>query len=120
MAQTGPGGIRPCDAKAMTFMDMIFCQDDYTNDVYWRDKRDKTLLISLACNDPCPTCFCKSVDCGPHDETGMDLLMVDLGDKLLVKAVSEKAAGLAADLPEAGQSELARPKSSRNPRPRSP
>jgi sulfhydrogenase subunit beta (sulfur reductase) len=98
--------IRPCDAKAMYFMDMIFCQDSYTDDVYWRDKREKTLLIGLGCNDPCPTCFCKFVDSGPHDETGMDLMMIDLGDKLLVREVSEVAQGLPADLPDAEEADL--------------
>jgi sulfhydrogenase subunit beta (sulfur reductase) len=101
-------GIRACDAKAMSFMDIIFCQDDYTNDVYWRDKRDKTLLIGLACNNPCPSCFCSSVGCGPHDEAGMDIQLVDLGEKLLVKPLSDKAAGLVADLQDASEVDLAR------------
>ena len=98
--------IRPCDAKAMYFMDMIFCQDEYTNDAYWRDKREKTLLIGLGCNNPCPTCFCKSVGSGPHDQAGMDLMMIDLGDRLLMHEVSEMAAGLIDDFPEAGQADL--------------
>jgi ferredoxin len=84
---------------------MIFCQDEMTNDVYWRDKREKTVLIGLACNDPCPTCFCASVGCGPHSEQGLDLLLVDLGDQFLVKEITEKGAAFTADLPEAGQAE---------------
>jgi ferredoxin len=94
-------GIRPCDAKAFAVLDQIFVQDDMTNDVYWRDKRDKTLLIGLACNHPCPTCFCTSVNCGPHHEQGLDMLLVDLGEGMLVKTLSDRAAGLADDLPEA-------------------
>ena len=97
--------IRPCDAKAFGVLDMIFCQDDYTDDVYWRDKREKTLLIALACNNPCPTCFCTSVGCGPHHEQGSDLLLVDLGDEFLVKVISEKGAQAAASLPDAGQAQ---------------
>ncbi len=98
-------GIRPCDAKAFGVLDMIFCQDEMTNDVYWRDKREKTLLVGLACNHPCPTCFCNSVGCGPHHQEGLDLLLVDLGDKLLVKEVSERGAAAAADLPAADQAD---------------
>jgi hypothetical protein len=77
--------IRPCDAKAFGVLDMIFCQDEMTNDVYWRDKREKTVLIGLACNDHCPTCFCASVGCGPHSEQGLDLVVVVWGDQCLVK-----------------------------------
>lgn len=93
--------IRPCDAKAFQLLDMIFIQDDMTNDVYWRDKREKTVLIGLACNDPCPTCFCTTVGCGPHHEAGLDMLLVDLGDSFLVKPISDKGKALTNDLPDA-------------------
>jgi len=93
--------IRPCDGKAFGVLDLIFCQDDYTNDAYWRDKRDKTALIGLACNDPCPTCFCTSVGCGPHNQAGLDLLLVDLGDSFLVQVITERGEALADGLPEA-------------------
>jgi sulfhydrogenase subunit beta (sulfur reductase) len=93
--------IRPCDAKAFQLLDMIFVQDDMTNDVYWRDKREKTVLIGLACNDPCPTCFCTTVGCGPHHEAGLDMLLVDLGDSFLVKPISDKGKALTNDLPDA-------------------
>ena len=95
--------IRPCDGKAFGVLDMIFCQDEYTDDVFWRDKREKTLLVGLACDDPCPTCFCTSMNSGPHAETGLDLLLVDLGDKFLVKVVSEKGEAAASSLPAADQ-----------------
>ncbi|MGD8563732.1 MAG: 4Fe-4S dicluster domain-containing protein [Desulfarculaceae bacterium] len=95
--------IRPCDAKAFKVLDLIFCQDDYTNDVYWRDKREKTILVGLACNNPCPTCFCSTVNCGPHHEEGLDLLLVDLGDKFLVKVLSPKGEPFVKDLPDAAK-----------------
>lgn len=99
-------GIRPCDAKAFGVLDLIFHQDDYTDDPYWRDKREKTTLISLACNNPCPTCFCSSMNCGPHHEEGSDLLLVDLGDKLLVKVRSAKGEALTGDLTDAAEGDL--------------
>ena len=100
--------IRPCDAKAFQVLDLIFVQDEMTNDAYWRDKRAKTVLIGLACNDPCPTCFCTTVNCGPHHEVGLDLLLVDLGDRFLVKVLSEPGAALAGDLPEAAAADATR------------
>ena len=57
--------IRPCDAKAFQVLDLIFVQDEMTNDFYWRDKRENTTLVGLGCSDPCPTCFCTSMNCGP-------------------------------------------------------
>ena len=100
--------IRPCDAKAFQVLDLIFVQDEMTNDLYWRDKRERTACIGLACNDPCPTCFCTSVNCGPHHEAGLDLLLVDLGDKYLVKVLNDKGAELAKDLPAAAAGDEAK------------
>ncbi|WP_027370553.1 4Fe-4S dicluster domain-containing protein [Desulfovermiculus halophilus] len=95
--------IRPCDAKAFCVLDLVFCQDENAPDVYWKDKRDKTVLIGLACKAPCPTCFCTSVNCGPHHEEGLDMLLVDLGEDLLARPLTDKGQELAADLQDAPQ-----------------
>lgn len=82
--------IRPCDAKAFNVLDLVFLQDPDKPDVYWQEKRRQTLLIGLACNHPCPTCFCSSVNCGPHHTEGLDILAQDLGDRLLLTPLSPK------------------------------
>jgi len=99
--------MRPCDAKAFGVLDLIFCQDEVTDDPYWRDKREKSLIIALACNDPCPTCFCTSMNCGPHSEAGADVLLTDLGGKLLVRGVTDKGEAAIAELPEAVPEDIA-------------
>ncbi len=101
-------GIRPCDARAFWLLDHIFCQDDLTHDIYWADKRAKTTLIGLACNDPCSTCFCTSMQCGPHHKEGLDLLLVDLGDAFLVRVLTDKGGVLAEGLPDADQAARAK------------
>ncbi|GAU08761.1 4Fe-4S dicluster domain-containing protein [Desulfoplanes formicivorans] len=100
--------IRPCDARAFALLDRIFCQDAMTHDVYWADKRVKTILIGLACNDPCSTCFCTSMQCGPHHQEGLDLLMTDLGDRLVVHVVSDRGEPLVRDLDPANEDDAAR------------
>jgi len=95
--------IRPCDAKAFDVLDLVFCQDEQAPDVYWKSKRDAALLIGLACKSPCPTCFCSSVHCGPHHQEGLDILLVDLGPKLLVRPLTSKGEAVSADLKEAPQ-----------------
>lgn len=100
--------IRPCDAKAFQVLDLIFVQDEMTNDLYWRDKREKTTLIGLACNDPCPTCFCTSVNCGPHHTVGLDVLLTDLGDGFLAQGLTDKGEALLKDLPAAAAGDEAK------------
>lgn len=82
-------GLRPCDAKAFALLDRIFENDQYT-DVYWVSKREATTLIGLGCQSPGPTCFCTSVGCGPFHEEGLDVLASDLGDKFLLRVLTEK------------------------------
>ncbi len=98
--------IRPCDAKAFQVLDMIFVQDEMTNDLYWRDKREKTTLIGLACNDPCPTCFCTTVGSNPHGTTGLDVLLTDIGDKLVAESFTAKGEALIKDLPDVHKQDL--------------
>lgn len=98
--------IRPCDAKAFQVLDMVFCKDELSTDPYWKDKRDNTLLIGLACTEPCSTCFCTSVGCGPYHEQGLDILFMDLGDKYLVKEISDKALEFTKELPEADNAHI--------------
>ncbi len=98
--------IRPCDAKAFAVLDLVFERDASSTDVYWKDKRENTLLIGLACKHPCPTCFCTSVNCGPHHEEGLDVLLVDLDNRLLVKPLTASGEKLTADLPDAGQADI--------------
>jgi ferredoxin len=99
-------GVRPCDAKAVRLLDRIFGQDGQTDDPYWRDRREKTILVGLGCADPCPECFCTSTGCGPFHEEGLDILLTDLGDRLLVKPLSGRGHALAGHLPDAGASDV--------------
>jgi len=84
-------GSRPCDSRALTFLDKIFSEENKGyNDPYYMNRRENAVMISLACSDPCRTCFCSSLGSGPADEAGSDIVCFDLGDKLYLKAVTEK------------------------------
>ena len=83
-------GIRPCDAKSLTILDDIFNSEMY-KDVYYIDKREKTLVITVGCNRPNSTCFCTSVGGGgPFFREGSDLLLIDIGQDYVVEAVTER------------------------------
>lgn len=94
-------GIRPCDARAFQLDDRNF---DTTSikDPWWVKRREATILVGLACNQPCSTCFCTTVGTGPFDQTGLDALLVDLGEGYLLQAVTAKAEPLLAAMPDGG------------------
>jgi ferredoxin len=87
-------GIRPCDAKAYDLVRLNFDTPDY-KDPYWTKSYDALTRVGLACTSPCATCFCTTAGTGPHDESGLDILLVEDGDSLLAKIITEKGQSLA-------------------------
>lgn len=88
----GPGfllGVRPCDARAMAMLDPIFDDPQY-KDVPYINRRKNMIIIGLACTNPQSTCFCPSTGGNPLDTTGMDIIWQDLGDRYLVKGITDR------------------------------
>jgi len=88
-------GIRPCDARSYRILDPVFSSD--FEDPYYLNRRKNTLLAGLACAEPGPNCFCTSLGAGPFDTEGLDLLVVDLGDDLFFRSVTEKGEAFLSD-----------------------
>ncbi|MBI5590295.1 MAG: 4Fe-4S dicluster domain-containing protein [Deltaproteobacteria bacterium] len=106
-------GIRPCDASAFLLVKRNFDAPQY-QDPYWLKAYSAMTFVGFACNDPCSTCFCTSAGCGPFHEAGLDVLLVDAGDRFLAKSLTDKgnaflaAAGWSASADDAGKIETLR------------
>jgi ferredoxin len=88
-------GIRPCDAKAMAMIDMVF-KDTY-EDSYYLSKRRNTLLVGLGCTNPYDSCFCTSLGFdGPTDSADVDLMLIDSGEDFLIEEVTDRGKELMA------------------------
>ena len=81
-------GVRPCDAQGLLLLDRVF--GGARPDPYYCNKRDKTVIIGMACKTPDPACFCLALGGGPCSIKGSDLLLIDIGDQYLVKAGTPK------------------------------
>lgn len=82
-------GVRSCDVKAMELLDKFYERDFEDN--YYLDKRKKSVLISVACNELYEQCFCTSVRAGPILQEGFDIQLIKNGDLYAVQIGSEKA-----------------------------
>ena len=82
-------GIRPCDCRALTALDRVF-DTEQVKDPFYVTRRQNTVLVAMACNDPLSSCFCTAVGGDPFGEEGADVLLVDIGDSLLAKSVTDK------------------------------
>ncbi|MBD3308184.1 hypothetical protein GF339_17190 [candidate division KSB3 bacterium] len=84
-------GGRPCDARALSELEMIFGdQTSRFQDPYYLIRRNNALIITLACHQPASTCFCTTVGGHPTESTGSDLRVYELGDDLLFEVCTEK------------------------------
>ena len=50
-------GVRGCDLKSFEVLDKVFLQEPV--DTMYKEKRDAVTVITLACNNPESSCFCK-------------------------------------------------------------
>ena len=82
-------GLRPCDAMSFELVRPNFDNAEY-RDPWWTDRYETTTFVGMGCNQPRQTCFCTSVGSGPFSEKGLDAIACDLGESILLKAVTEK------------------------------
>lgn len=81
-------GVRSCDISAVSLLDKFY--GGLFEDNFYMRRRRNTLFISIACNNPDPTCFCLGLGTGPSLKTGFDMQLTDLGDRYLVEIGSKE------------------------------
>jgi len=85
-------GIRPCDAKGITMLDLPYLADPA--DTLYRQRREKTILVGISCLTACPECFCESMGSGPDDTAGLDIMLTEAQDGYLLQLLTNKGKGL--------------------------
>lgn len=93
-------GVRPCDGRALAFL-MRFFVERAPADPYVARRRENTLFVGIACNEPADSCFCLGVGGGPHSTAGLDALLVPLDERrIYVTVCTERGAELFSGFPE--------------------
>jgi len=81
-------GIRPCDARSFNLLDPVF-EGDFP-DPYYLNRRNKAVLIGIACIEPFTNCFCTSIGGNPFSKEGLDLLFTELNGSFHIEVITEK------------------------------
>ena len=82
-------GVRPCDVQAVLVQDTVF-DTEKDRDIYYANKREKTTIVGIGCNQPLSTCFCTGVGGEPFGRDGVDLFLTDIGESYLAEALTDK------------------------------
>jgi len=80
--------LRPCDLASIKYMDTFF-NNNFTDD-YYSQKREKTIIVGIACEFPSNKCFCTSMDISPVSSSGSDIFLTNGEAFFLVDFITEK------------------------------
>jgi len=83
-------GLRKCDLNALQVLDKVLCDPLYLN------KRRKTILIGMYCDNPDDYCFCNSMEL---DDDCYDLFFYPKGEEYYISIGTEKGGQLVSHLP---------------------
>ena len=88
-AETMVLGLRPCDAAGFDSLTAIFNWD--SKDELYNERLRKTTLVGISCSVCDECCFCTSVNGGPGNTHGSDILLTktDTGD-FIAEVITEK------------------------------
>jgi len=65
--------VRPCDARALAFLDSVFIDCRGYTDPMYKKRRDSAIVVIHDCNNPERNCFCTSVGGSPNSSEGGDI-----------------------------------------------
>ncbi len=92
-------GCRPCDARSFATLNAVFLED--SEDSIYKNRLDKTTLISISCSKSDHYCFCTSTGGGPGDTAGSDILLTQINNSdYLAEIITEKGKAIVALSPD--------------------
>lgn len=93
-------GVRACDAASFLILDSVYLADPV--DTYYKDRREHGTVITLACSETKPTCFCKLFNIDPANPAG-DASAWITNSTVFIEANTEKGEKLLALLSDFAQ-----------------
>jgi ferredoxin len=81
-------GCRPCDARGLMMLDKVFMEVD----PYYAKRRERTIVVSLACPETYEGCFCTSVGGDPAGKAGSDVLMTEVDNGYFIEVLTDRGA----------------------------
>ena len=84
-------GVRACDAASFGILDRVVLSNPV--DAYYKARREKGVVVTVACREPETSCFCHTFGIDPAEPAGA-VSCIFAGDSLYLDAKTEKGAAL--------------------------
>jgi sulfhydrogenase subunit beta (sulfur reductase) len=91
-------GVPACDIEGLALLDEIYLDAEF-NDIYYRYRRENTLLISSDCFGIQEHCHCLSYDIRPYSTKISDLAVISLDEKIVFRIISGKGERFVKEIP---------------------
>ena len=82
-------GIPNCDITALKILDEIYLDEDFP-DIFYREKRENTVLIASDCFGIQEHCHCTSYGVKPWSDSVADLAVVKKDNTIILRVISQK------------------------------
>jgi sulfhydrogenase subunit beta (sulfur reductase) len=82
-------GAPNCDIQGLKLLDEIYLDKDF-NDLFYREKRENTILIAIDCFEKQPHCHCTSYGIKPWSTDDSDLAAILIDDMIILRLISPK------------------------------
>ncbi len=82
-------GVKNCDLSSLKIHDWVFLKNSPA-DPFYKEAREKTLIVSCDCADCLDVCFCPAVNEQPYAKEGYDINLSPVESGYVVETGSEK------------------------------
>ncbi len=82
-------GAPNCDLQGLKLLDEIYLDKDF-NDIFYREKRENTILISHDCFEKQEHCHCTTYGIKPWSDAVSDLAAIRSGDLIILRVITHK------------------------------
>ena len=90
-------GVPNCDIEALKILDEFYLDKEFT-DIYYKNRRENTILISSDCFGIQEHCHCLSYDIKPYSTDIADLAIAYLNGKIALRVITGKGEDFAKKL----------------------
>ena len=90
-------GVPNCDIEALSLLDEIYLSNRF-NDIFYRKRRENTILISSDCFGIQEHCHCRAYGINPWSESKADVGIICMENKVVLRIISQKGEKFAASV----------------------